>query len=441
MDDNVSNIKKIAQLMAELAEQLEICTHCGMCQAFCPLFAQTGFESDVARGKLALLDGLTHELFKSPEGVCERLNKCLLCGSCEFNCPRGTNVLEIFLKARVILTGFIGLSPVKKTVLRRILARPKTFDRLVKLASKFQNIFTRPASEPVGISCRKFALPLRQERNFVSIAPAPFHHMAPSLRTTSGSSGIKVAFFVGCLIDKIFPDVAKAVLKVLDYHGVGVFMPEGQGCCGIPAVSSGDAVAFNRLIRHNLDIFEAADFDYLVTACATCTFTIKKIWPMMIQMMVRKESANIKSRVRKIAEKTLDINQFLVSKIGLQNGVSGRDAKAVSVTYHDPCHLKKSLGISSEPRALIKANPLYRFTEMPEADVCCGMGGSFNLQYYNISTKIGRQKYNNIKISGCSTVATGCPACMIQISDMISRLGGHIAVKHPVEIYAESLKN
>jgi glycolate oxidase iron-sulfur subunit len=101
--------------------------------------------------------------------------------------------------------------------------------------------------------------------------------------------------------------------------------------------------------------------------------------------------------------------------------------------------LKKSLGVSGEPRDLIRANPDYTLREMPAADDCCGMGGSFNLEHYGLSARIGRLKRDHIVSTGCSVVATGCPACMLQISDMLSHAGDRIAVKHPVEIYAESI--
>ena len=156
--------------------------------------------------------------------------------------------------------------------------------------------------------------------------------------------------------------------------------------------------------------------------------------------MFQDESGEIKAQAEKIADKTMDISQFLVSKIGLKTGTNDNSENIKAVTYHDPCHLKKSLGVSKEPRALIKANPGYLLREMPDADTCCGMGGSFNLQYYDISSDIGKIKLENIKLSGCSIVATGCPACMIQISDMLSKSGYNIAVKHPVEIYADFLK-
>ncbi len=430
-------MKMLTELMRELEQKLGLCMRCGMCQAVCPLFSETGLEPDVARGKLALLDGLLQEMFNDPKGVYERLSRCLLCGSCAANCPSGVSVLEIFIKARAILTGFMGLSPAKKLILRGMLSHPEIFDRMAAWGSKFQKIFTRPANELIGTSCARFVSPLIGNRHFTPLAKIPFHRRIPSLNTNKGRSGIKVAFYVGCLLDKSFPHIAQDVVDVLHHHGVGIFMPKGQGCCGIPAISSGDTVTFNRLVRHNLEIFDTEKFDYLITSCATCTSTIKKIWPMMAD----KNSGFVKSRVAAIAQKTLDIHQFLVSRVGLEKLEVADGTDPVDVTYHDPCHLKKSLGVSAEPRSLINANPAYRLIEMSESDRCCGLGGSFNLEYYDLSARIGNVKMDHIRASGCSMVATGCPACMLQISDMLSKSGEKIRIKHPIEIYAELLRN
>lgn len=432
----MASIKALAQLMKELEDQLVVCMRCGMCQAVCPLFAETGREADVARGKLALLEGLMQEMFENPKGVYERLNRCLLCGSCEANCPSGVNVLGIFIKARAILTGYMGLSLAKRAILRGMLAHPQIFDRVIEWASRYQGLFTKSVDELLGTSCARFVSPLIADRHFKPLAPVPLHRVQPSLNTPSDASGIKVAFFVGCLIDKIFPRIGEAVIAVLQHHGVRLFMPERQACCGIPAISSGDTKAFNQLVHHNLERFDAHDFDYLVTACATCTATIKKVWPLM----VRNQPEGVKAKITKIAENTLDISQFLVLKVGLEKVSFATDDNKIAVSYHDPCHLKKSLGISAEPRALLQANPCYRFKEMPESDSCCGMGGTFNLQNYEISASIGKRKRDNIVASECSVVATGCPACMIQLSDMLSQSKAGIKIRHPIEIYEELIK-
>ncbi|MGC9196206.1 MAG: (Fe-S)-binding protein [Syntrophobacteraceae bacterium] len=429
------DMKRLADLVKSLEDQLVVCMRCGMCQAVCPIFAETGREADVARGKLALLDGLLKEMFKDPRGVSERLSRCLLCGSCEANCPSGVKVLDIFLKARVILAGYMGLSPVKKAVFRGMLARPEFFDRLLHSATMIQKLFLVPADDFQGLSCARFSIP-GLERSVKPLADVSFRESTGALLPKTGS-GLRAGFFVGCVIDKIYPGIGRAVVKALEHNGVSVYMPGEQGCCGIPALASGDIETFGKLVRYNLERFDPRDFDFLVTACATCTSTIKKLWPRFSDSLSERE----KSQIMELTQKTMDISQFLVDRAHIGPAPSSGAVERKILTYHDPCHLKKSLGIAAQPRILLGLNPAYDFREMNEADRCCGCGGSFNLQYYPISAAIGRRKLDSILESGCSTVATSCPACMMQISDMLSGTGRRIEVKHAVEIYAEAIEN
>lgn len=430
----MADMKQLARLIKELEDQLVVCMRCGMCQAVCPLYAETGREADVARGKLALLEGLVQEMFKDPKGVNERLMRCLLCGSCSANCPSGVKVLDIFIRARAILTGYMGLHPLKKAVFRGMLARPQFFDRLMEWASRLQGIFVKPVDDLLGASCGRLLTPLG-ERHIKALAAPPFHMRVKPGSTSPRAAGLRVAFFVGCLIDKVFPNVGEAVMRTMEHHGVGVFLPEDFACCGIPALSSGDAAAFDKLVQYNLQRFAAEPFDFLITACATCTSTIKKLWPLMAWKL----SLEAQEQVSAIAAKTMDVSQFLVDKVGVRQADTKSGDQKVLLTYHDPCHLKKSLGVASQPRTLLQANSRYRFKEMIEADWCCGMGGSFNLQHYGISASIGKRKRDNIVQSECETVATSCPACMLQMTDMLSQAGDRVQVKHAIEIYAESL--
>ncbi|MDD2902866.1 MAG: (Fe-S)-binding protein, partial [Syntrophales bacterium] len=217
--------------MQALEDQLVACMRCGLCQAVCPLFAETGREADVARGKLALLDGLARELFQNPQGVMERLNRCLLCGSCAANCPSGVKVLDIFIRARAILAGYMGLSPAKKAFFRGLLSKPEFFNRILNWGARFQGIFIKPVDDLLGSSCSRFLSPLLRVRHLKPLAPVLFHRHVPARNTSPGLSGIKVAFFVGCLIDKVFPQIGEDVLQVLDHHGVGVYLPGDQACC------------------------------------------------------------------------------------------------------------------------------------------------------------------------------------------------------------------
>ncbi len=426
----MADINKLAQMLTELDDQLVNCMKCGMCQAVCPIFTQSGKESDVTRGKIALLEGLAHEMLSDPEGVNEKLNRCLLCGTCQSNCPSGVSVMDIFLKARAIMTGYFGLSPVKKTIFRGMLKNPKLFNSLTSMGATFQGLFTKPVNEMLGSSCARFNAPVVGDRHFNTLAKKPFRKIVPELDTPAGKSGIRVAFYVGCVIDKMFPHIGESILKVLDHHGVGVYMPSGQACCGIPALSSGDTDTFDALVKMNMERFVPGEFDYLVTGCATCTSTIKELWPHMYN-----GDSSLKYDLGVVERKTMDISQFLVDILKIE---PARLTGGKSVTYHDPCHLKNSLGVTAQPRALIKASGCD-FKEMAEAGTCCGCGGSFNLAHYDLSKRIGGRKADNIIASGADVAATSCPACMLQITDMLSRKEARKEVRHVVELYADSL--
>ena len=140
---------------------------------------------------------------------------------------------------------------------------------------------------------------------------------------------------------------------------------------------------------------------------------------------------------QRLAARTMDINEFLVKVIGVKPAETKPNAR--KVTYHDSCHLKKALGISQEPRDVIRSNPYLQLVEMKEADRCCGCGGSFNLFHYDLSRKIGQRKRDNAVATGAEIVAMGCPACMMQFDDLLSHNQDAMQVKHTIELYAESL--
>jgi len=429
----VAGLAELAALLRELDDQLITCMRCGFCQGVCPLYRATGREMDVARGKLAILEGLSQKMLEDPAGVKERLERCLLCGSCAAGCPTGVKVLDIFLKAREILTGYLGLSPAKRLVFRQLLARPALFDRLMALAPRLQGLLGRPADELLDTSCGRLGAFLGG-RHFKRLAARPLRQLTPSRRTPARHGLPRAALFPGCLVDKLFPRAGQAAIKVLEHHGLGVSLEPGLACCGMPALAAGEAGGFRRLLERNLELLDPKDWDYLVTPCATCAAAIKTMWPVMSQDLIPQE----RERVMAIARATRDISQ-LMGELGLMPQPAQGGNGQRRVTYHDPCHLKKSLGVHMEPRRLIAASPGARLVEMAESDWCCGMGGSFNLAHYQLSSQIGHMKLEQVLAAGAQTVATGCPACMLQLTDALSRGRAPVAVRHYLEVYAEAL--
>jgi len=431
----MQDLPRLAEMLREIEEQMVSCMKCGMCQAACPLYAQTGREADVARGKIALLEDLSREILNDPVGVQKRLDRCLLCGSCQAACPSGVKVMQILIKAKLIINTYLGLPFWQRLLFRGMLSRPRIFDALSRMAAKFQAPFVKASNPQLGSSCSRIQTSFLKDRNFPSLAKTPLHSSSQSLDIPRGSSNLKVAMFTGCLVDKLFPHVGDKVLDLLGRESVGIFAPMDIVCCGIPSLAGGDRKSFTRLVKRNLQIFEQGEFDYLITSCATCTSTIKEIWPLMADMFTPEENA----RINELAEKTLDVNQFLIDKLGISS-LPGKGGEQKKVTYHDPCHLRKSLGVVRQPRELLAKNPDLELQEMAEPERCCGMGGSFNLKHYDLSRKIGEKKRDNILNTQADIVSTSCPACMVQLIDLLSESGRDISVKHPVELYVDDTR-
>jgi glycolate oxidase iron-sulfur subunit len=110
------------------------------------------------------------------------------------------------------------------------------------------------------------------------------------------------------------------------------------------------------------------------------------------------------------------------------------------VTYHDSCHLKKTMKVFNEPRAILKSIPGVTFKEMAGADTCCGSGGSYLLTHYETSKKIAERKVTNINSTDATIVSTGCPACMMQLLDQVGRFGKGQKVTHSISLLAESYR-
>ncbi|MDR1606895.1 MAG: (Fe-S)-binding protein [Deltaproteobacteria bacterium] len=434
---NATSFQELSDLLMSLDNLLVSCMRCGLCQAVCPVYGATFREADVTRGKISLLENLAHETIKDVKSVNERLNRCLLCGSCQANCPSGVNIMEIFIKARSFVAGYLGLNIFKKLIFRQLLTRPKLFNLVTNISGFFQKPFLRLANANLGTYKVPLMKPFLGDRHAPSFPAHSFVDQKKPENKPASSSALKVALFPGCAPDKLFPRLALATLKVLNHHGVEVYMPKELVCCGIPVLASGDSQGFLRLTGQNLQTLVKSDFDYLVTPCATCAANIKENWPRFMDRYLNWE----KSLVVDLTAKTMDITQFLASVLKAPFKPATPKDGAQVVTYHDSCHLKKSLGVSAQPRAIINSIPEYRLVEMPEADRCCGNGGSFNLFHYDLSRDIGQRKRNNIVSVKPDVVATGCPACLMQLMDALSQNNDQIKVKHVIELYADSLPN
>ncbi|HUT96728.1 MAG TPA: (Fe-S)-binding protein, partial [Dehalococcoidales bacterium] len=131
-----------------------------------------------------------------------------------------------------------------------------------------------------------------------------------------------------------------------------------------------------------------------------------------------------------------DISEFLIDVLELPKSAykPSAAAKGKKVTWHDPCHLNRHLGITSQPRQVIKSISGVEYVEMPNADRCCGMAGAFSLHYYDLSKEIADKKAASIKATGADIVVSSCPGCEIQLIDSTVRNKVPVKVMHIMEL-------
>jgi glycolate oxidase iron-sulfur subunit len=237
-----------------------------------------------------------------------------------------------------------------------------------------------------------------------------------------------VGFFAGCALTYIYPDIGRIMVDILHRLGFTVHVPRTQGCCGIPALSSGDGRLVTELAEKNVAAFDSRAMEHIVTACASCNGGIGEHYKTM-----NGDFADFTGKV-------VDFSVFLKHN-GLFEKLAAMDKwqDRVRVTYHDPCHLKTQ-GIVDEPRELLKSLPNVDFVEMEKASSCCGLGGTFSVYHYDTSRQIGAAKLDGIRESKAELVATGCPGCIMQLQDTINH--GNLKVKavHILFLLAQALK-
>ncbi|MBQ5422087.1 MAG: (Fe-S)-binding protein, partial [Clostridium sp.] len=232
----------------------------------------------------------------------------------------------------------------------------------------------------------------------------------------------------GCLLDFVYPDLARDVIVDLNSIGYKVDFPMGQACCGCPASNMGDLENAAKEAEINIEGMQAENYDYIVSACPSCTHQLKS-YPTFFE-----EGSEMYNRAKILADKTYDFCKLFYDLGGLKDEGDGKETK---VTYHDSCHLCRSLRVTEEQRELLRHTKGVSLIEMEDHDNCCGFGGSYSILYPEISAPILEKKIQNIVASGADTVAMDCPGCMMQIRGGLDARGIDVKVKHTAEILAE----
>ncbi|GFO57120.1 (Fe-S)-binding protein [Geomonas sp. Red276] len=405
------------------------CIRCGSCLNVCPIFRLVGghvFGAVYTGGIGTILTAWFDELQKSEEiqGL------CIQCGNCKEVCPGKLDIPEMIMEIRRRLVVEKGQPLVQKAIYAVVNNR-KIFHGMLRAASLAAKPFT---SGGFIRHLPLFLSDLTEGRSLPAIAAEPFRDRFPRIAQPKGKE--KVVFYAGCLIDFAYPETGAALVEVLNKAGIEVLFPQEQTCCGAPALYNGAYEVAAQNAADNIEALLAEEASYVVSACPTCTVALAHDFRETLKTLGR---TDLLVRAEALAGKTIDFST-LVKKLVDEGRLSFKEAADLgSVTYHDSCHLKRTLRVSEEPRELLQKAG-YRISEMHECDMCCGMGGSYSMKLPEISAPILKAKIGNIKETGAPVVAMDCPGCVLQIRGGIDQEGSKVAVKHSAELLVGRLK-
>ena len=338
---------------------------------------------------------------------------------------------EIVIAAREALAGQRGLTTFHKAV-GRVIRNRKLMNMGAAMAAILGPLFFRKVPATSGLRLRVPMPFVGGKRHIPALAKKPFLSRHPEI--IAGEPGKpRIVYFVGCMTNFVYTEVGEAALALFRHLGCTVIIPKDQQCCGLPGMSGGDLETVRELAEKNLAVLEKYDADYIMTACATCGGALHKFYPAV----VGKRNPELLGRLQKLAEKTIDAS-VLLQKLGLKPEETGAGDE-LKITYHDPCHLR-TRAITKQPRELLAAATGVQLVEMEGADKCCGLGGTFNVYHYESSLQINAGKSDAIKRTGAEAVVTGCPGCMMQLSDGLKQKGSTTKVIHTLEILARKIR-
>ncbi len=227
---------------------------------------------------------------------------------------------------------------------------------------------------------------------------------------------MRVALFVTCLNDAMFPGVGRATVTVLERLGVTVDFPPDQTCCGQMHVNSGYREAGAELASRFATAFEG--YDAVVSPSASC-------------------AAMVRVHHRRLTQATpppvFELSEFLVDVLGVAD--VGAYFPYV-VAYHDTCHARRVLGVGDRPRRLLAAVGGLRLVDLTHPAECCGFGGTFSLKNAETSIAIGADKADDVVATVAEVLAAGDMSCLMHIGGVLSRRGAPVRALHLAEILA-----
>jgi glycolate oxidase iron-sulfur subunit len=419
-------------------EIIEKCVHCGFCLPVCPTYVLWGLEMDSPRGRIYLMKLASEGATDMNANWVSHFDSCLGCMACMTACPSGVDYGKLIEATRAQIERNTQRSPGEKRH-RRFLFETFTHPERLKRLRLPLLVYQKSGLQAVvrGSGLLKL-LPNKIQAMEALLPKLGPNEAVAEITPAVGAKRRRVGLLLGCVQREFFPQVNAATARVLAAEGCEVVAPQAQPCCGALLVHAGEEAAAVDLAKRTIDAFERADVDAIVSNAAGCGSNVKEYGHLL------RDDPAYADRARSFAAKCKDVSEVLADL----EPRAPRHPLKLRVAFHDSCHLQHAQDVRSQPRALLAKIPELQLTEIPEAAICCGSAGIYNLVQPEAANEIGDRKAQLIASLNADVVATGNPGCLLQLQSSLARLGKTTSVVHTIQLldasirgtHAESLK-
>jgi glycolate oxidase iron-sulfur subunit len=409
------------------------CVHCGFCLPVCPTYVLWGEEMDSPRGRIYMIK-------KAADGEAPldgrfrlHIDNCLGCMACMTACPSGVQYNKLIEPVRAQIERNVPRSMGERLFRRLIFATFPYPERLRLLALPllvYQKSGVRWLLRNSGMN-RLLPRQLRVMEALLPDVPGRFFERLPSYIRPKKTARRRVGMLSGCVQQVFFSHVNAATARVLAAEGCEVIIPRDQQCCGALMLHSGLEDDAAVLAQKMIAVFEAADVDTVVINSAGCGSTMKEYGHLL------RDDPEWSERASVFCAKCKDVAEFLCEL----EPQAERHPLNLRVAYHDACHLQHAQGVHDEPRHLLRQIPDLDIAEIPEATLCCGSAGIFNLLQPDTADQLGSRKVDNLLSTGAEAVASANPGCLLQLMLGLRRRGlKTMHAFHMVELLDASMR-
>jgi glycolate oxidase iron-sulfur subunit len=411
-------------------EIIEKCVHCGFCLPVCPTYVLWGQEMDSPRGRIYLMKMASEGAVEMSANWVSHFDSCLGCMACMTACPSGVDYGKLIEATRAQIERKTERPRSEKLHRRFMFENFTRPDRLRRMRSPLL-VYQKSGLQAVVRGLGLLKLLPKKMRVMEALLPKLRPREAVAEVTLAvGTKRRRVGLLLGCVQREFLSEVNAATARVLAAEGCEVVAPQEQPCCGALLVHAGEEAAAVELAKRTIDTFERANVETVVTNAAGCGSNVKEYGHLL------RDDPDYAERARVFAAKCKDVSEVLAE----MEPRAKRSGLKLRVAFHDSCHLQHAQGVREQPRSLLSKIPGLELAEIPEAAICCGSAGIFNLVQPDAANALGDRKAELIAPLKADIVATGNPGCLMQLQASLARRSRKIPVLHTIQLLDASIR-